>query len=573
MFIYKLKNKQGWATGMFRSGKFLALVLIVLLLSACSGGGGSSSDNTADPGTEGDLAVEATITEEPGPTVDLPPGSLGSASFNLDIARSQSVDYLADGQGVTLQATDAGGLTWTLEIPGDALMEPKTIKMTPLTAIAANTPGSLAGGILLEPDGLQFLSAAILKVTGPGAENYKLILTGNQDGSGLEFAAVIAAAEGAAAEIFHFSSYFEPSGDPVIQGYQAAALADFENAKIAALDLLKKPITVPPAPSVKYNCMGTGAYMDPEPMLKEYVEQVNTPERVVIARLLGAGRTLALLGSSSDEPIDLARKVQSRILKKVKVLITTYQPQPEKFAAVAKVALRAWRESALFGGESSPELLLPWAQKVRDHYINELRTNHDYSVIPALLPLARWAVILGDPKGYIEEIKKAMTFKVTFDNTTTAEGTGGYMIFGLHGDIDVKKLLTDKWEGTGQGEYVSFQAVDDVQMVMPNSFPVTVSMEKLDACVNKSVDVFVNTFGADTETFFNSNGASPGFVVKPLGLGLFIDSFVPAMNSFKFNLPLQNLQQEAAKEMMHRIMASDGTVGMDYELKLVHTPE
>jgi hypothetical protein len=407
-------------------------------------------------------------------------------------------------------------------------------------------------------------------VTGPGAENFRLILTGNQDGSGLEFAAVTAAQSGAAAQILHFSPWYLPDSGTA---YRDFADADYEAAKKAALELLKKPISVPPAPSVKPNCMGTAAYKDPEAMLEEYVKQVESPEGAVIARLIAAGRTRVLLGSSDDDSIALAARVQWRVVRKVNLLIRTYEPQPEKFPAVIRAFLRAGRLSALLGGDPpSLEVLLPWAKNVRDHYLDEFRTKHDYSLMPALIPLDRVAALLGEQEGHIEEIMKAMTFKVSFDTTATAQGDGaGDMVFVLHGDILARTAVNKNWDGTGTGNYTSFQAPEGVQMLLPNGFPVKVSLANFDACVNKSVDVFVDRFGADTETFVADGHAVPvEGIVKRLGFGLFNSAYVPQLASFTFNLPLRNEQAEAADQLLLR---QEGGVRMDFELKVVHTPE
>ncbi len=68
-------------------------------------------------------------------------------------------------EGGTVEATATDGTVYTLTIPPDALPEPVTIKMTPVSAIAdLPLDGGLAGGVELQPAGLRFTQSATLTV-------------------------------------------------------------------------------------------------------------------------------------------------------------------------------------------------------------------------------------------------------------------------------------------------------------------------------------------------------------------------------------------------------------------------
>jgi hypothetical protein len=109
-------------------------------------------------------------------------------------------------------------------------------------------------------------------------------------------------------------------------------------------------------------------------------------------------------------------------------------------------------------------------------------------------------------------------------------------------------------------------------MVLPNLFPVTARIENLDACVNNTVDVFISAIAADTETYISPKGTLPPVqgMVKGVGGGAMVEKFDFPTSTYKFHMPLTNLDTEAAREIFTKSL---GPVSFQYDLKLWHSPE
>jgi hypothetical protein len=529
----------------------------------------------------------ATITDQPGPIITMEPAALGDVTFSVDDARTGSMSYAADGQPASLAVTDASGLVWRLDLPGDALLQPAAIRLTALRDLDSVTlPGAISGGVLLEPDGLHFLNPATLTVTPPEGNTVGLILMGRHDGTGVEIAPTTVEQGSVSARIFHFStSTSTSSDDPAMDKLRQGALADFQSARTAAQEILKQGLTVPPPPDAKLHCLGTSAYQDPEAAIAEYEEKVNYPEEDVRNRLIGVAKALALLGeqATSDEALKLAQDVQARVVKKTGTLVKTYTPQPDKFIAVSRVALNAERSNQLLGGAddgSTMTTLATWAGTFMDHYIDELKERHDYRVMPALYEAARIAALLGAANAgdaAIERILAAQTFTAYFDTNLVLQGDRN-LIFHVNGNVTIDKTAeeTEAWEGTDNGKYVGFSSSnpDITGMVMPNAFPVTVKILKIDACEENKAVLTVSAIGADSEVLISTNGPAPVpyGLVKTNAYGLLYENLDPdsAYTIFKFSMPLTNLDQEAAREIFTNAY---GGASIQYDLKLHHDPK
>jgi hypothetical protein len=527
---------------------------------------------------------DATITDQPGPGVIMAAGALGSVTFTVDAASTGTVAYAADGQPVSLTLTDASGLVWRLDVPGDALVQPVAIRMTALKELtSAALPGAVTGGVLLEPNGLRFLTPATLTVTAPAESKVGFVLIGQHDGTGIELAPTTAEQGSLSAQLFHFSVGASTSSDEAtMDRLKQGALSDYESAKAAAQELLKQAVTVPPPPDVKLHCMGTAAYQDPEAALAEYEKKVSSPEEEVRNRLLGAAKALALLGQQapSDEALKLAQDVQARVVKKTSTLVKTYATQPDKFMAVARVALNAERNNQLLGGSDDSgtmTTLATWAGVVLDFYIDELKVRHDYRVIPSLYYIARIGALLGasNADGAIDRILAAMTFTAYFDTTLAMSGENTLQ-WHVNGNVTIDKTAeqVEAWEGTADGKYLDFSSTNpDIKgMVMPNLFPVTVKIIKLDACEENTVELSVSAIGADSEVYISPKGnvpASPGFI-KSMAFGMMFEKYDQETSLYKFNMPLTNLDQEAARETFTNAY---GGASFQYDLKLHHDPK
>ncbi|MEW6429772.1 MAG: chitobiase/beta-hexosaminidase C-terminal domain-containing protein, partial [Thermodesulfobacteriota bacterium] len=240
---------------------------------------------------------EALITDLPPRRVAMAASALGKVTFNRDGGHSASSTYPADGKAFHLQITDGAGRLWSLDIPGDALLVPTSIRISALKDIASATmPGVIGAGVFLEPDGLKFLAPATLTVTPPAGGSPGMLLLGSGLGDNLEFGPSVLGQGSVSTIIWHFSTAYVSDDEMNAMEQQAMdalkerALADYASAKAAAAELLRqKPITAPAPPDLSFNCYGTAAYKEPAAQLARYEKEVFSPENEVMARLLGVG--------------------------------------------------------------------------------------------------------------------------------------------------------------------------------------------------------------------------------------------------------------------------------------------
>ncbi len=166
--------------------RFLSIVLILLVTTQCvaapatlNAPTGSTSNDSGGPASTlaASQSGEPTVEESGEPvTVDLSNlPNLGSTTFAVDSSVKAEGEYKADGSELKLELTDGAGLTWTLVIPDQALDYPQKLSMTSLKDLSSeDIVGKLVGGVMLEPDGLQFIIPArlISQRTRPGRDNH-----------------------------------------------------------------------------------------------------------------------------------------------------------------------------------------------------------------------------------------------------------------------------------------------------------------------------------------------------------------------------------------------------------------
>lgn len=184
------------------TGKALSVILpltLAVALTACGGAG-----ETATP----DATTNSPPMAEPAYSLAVDARPL-AASTRIDAARATTADV--GPEGATLETTGADGTRYRLQISADALTEPATITMTPLTAITGLPFGEAQRGVQLEPDGLQFRTPVRLDIVAPAGGAWPLA---QQIAIGMQGAAqhvTLASVDRSAATpgllLMHFSSY------------------------------------------------------------------------------------------------------------------------------------------------------------------------------------------------------------------------------------------------------------------------------------------------------------------------------------------------------------------------------
>lgn len=142
------------------------LLSCVLMGLAGCGGGGDGDGSAAGEGSGGSAGGAGGGGASGGSGTLVVDASPLRAAVQLDTARAATQTLPIDGG--TLAATGADGTVYTLTVPGDALLEPTTITMTPLASVAVAGLATSAGyGVQLEPAGATFSNYLTLTVTPP----------------------------------------------------------------------------------------------------------------------------------------------------------------------------------------------------------------------------------------------------------------------------------------------------------------------------------------------------------------------------------------------------------------------
>ncbi len=540
----------------------------------------TSSPGETPSGSAGGGAGEAQIV--PGlaapPVLDLTP--LGSAQFRVDTARTTSVDFPADGSEATLTLTDGAGLTWTLVMPGDALGAPRTVSMTGLADLAsADIPGRLAGGIMLEPDGLTFVVPARLTVTGgsPGATS--ILLTGGQDGSAMQFA-LPADDAGGSAWISHFSSVIDVDVDAALPPVTAKLDRDWQAATAAAQALLKDTgVSVPEPPSLPLDCVSADAAKSNAKSLDDFVAAVGDPEMDLIRNLLAVERQRQLLGQSGDPSFTLVKQLLGRLETKVLLLLETYTGRPEKLQAVTAAALGIGRSMELLGSPATAILgqLAAWWGASIDPLLDDVIEKHDYAKAATVVWVARSASLLGaavDDDEILRKLEAALTFGLEAQLTVHWPG-GDWLLastFVMANQVFASgsgRFLT----GEGTGEYASLTS-DELEFTEASGFPVRATLQNFDACAG-TAELTVDRFSADAETYQSTDpesnaGPVTGSIVKPAFESAFEEYLKDGV--YAFPVEVHNLDPRMVDQTIEAAPLSQGLFTLEFDIVLTHTP-
>lgn len=521
---------------------------------------------------------------------------LGNLRFVPDTARAASLYFPADGSTGSLSVTNANGYVWTLSLPADALLTPQTITMTPFASVDTSQSAlPITTGVLLEPDGTQFSDAVTLTLTTPSqlGAHASLMLAG-QDGSDLYFVTTTNQANSYSTALFHFTSAaVSDATDAQWESLAQSLLGRAKNAydqAVSDIKALERPVVQPPEPpDYEPKCDPN----DPEPAQAEqaandYEKALFAKERDAIGRLLSAARALTLLGDGTyaDGALRLARElVETSGYRTVDALFASYSGDPKKFYAVTKVALSLERDDVLLGGGGRPDWdsqIRSWILRVRDYYFDKLRNQHDYSMLGVLFGIQRDAVLLGADSGaddqFFNDLRKALTFKLTLDISYTVSGTCPQSeSVEAKGDLTLAttNVYLGYLQGSGPIDYLSGSRCYDAVLAPGQSFSDDVFL-MLNACTKNPTALFsLVAYGAyenGGEVWQGGGQVSSDMVLAEGCSTVFGDNGYTG--AYPFEVPLNNGQAEAVSAT---IDASDPPPLLPAEAKLTfileHTPQ
>ncbi len=521
-------------------------------------------------------------------------GDLGSVAVTLDSARQVTGTYDINSEAaVILTVADANGYGWMLSIPAGALLTTTEIKMTPFATIDfSQSQVRIISGIQLEPDGLQFVDSARLSVTAPSSDpGVGLIFSFQQDGSHVSFAPTTNTTGGktAIAQIWHFSSEgydnAKDAGQDGMDQYRKMAEEDYRLARDAAKQFIRNGPPAPPfPPSISMFCRGTE--VNPEQNeAYEYMREFLDPYDEYVYVLLAAIRDMQLTNSKIDTTPgeEAATQILQMAEKTIKDLGVQYQKDkpPDRLIAAIYTGLQIERQIQLLSGETPlilfPDKIIYWASTVRDYYLNELKTKHDYRAFPTLLTLEKWVQLFGGPDR-LADIMSAMTFEVTiddsFDGTWLSSGKT-YATGHVEQNADVKNVnnqhLLELW---GELDNFRLKVTNGTYTNPTGTYPVTgqtyngqLWLKNWDACVTKSFDVVLSGFsGVEDVKNRNTAGAASRAGLK---------QYWWDAGFFMFTVPMRNLNPTLGdQDFSGSGSAADGAFTGSGKIHIVikHTP-
>ena len=572
-----------------KANTFLNIPMVAFLILAVMPG--SVRANTPAANTPPHTIYLPLIKSGPKPIL----GSLGSIQYTLDTARKASATYDSSSGPVHLKVTDAKGFVWELWVYG-GLAESEVISMTPFASLdTSQSQAKPRSGVQLEPDGLQFSESVTLIVTPPmGNPGAGLIFSLNQDGSGVRFAETWNSGNKATAWIWHFSAaaYDDgaDAGKDLMAQYAKWAAEDYKLALDAANLFIKAgPITPPTPPAISQYCRGTE--VNPEQGEDyEFMRYFLDPYSDIVTVLLGSMKTLALVNGDADTSAGMATALQiiqmadTAILK----LGTTYQAEtpPDHLYAIIQAGLQTERMLGLVGGSSSANpKLVAWSVAIRDYYLDQLKTRHEYRAFPILLSLEKQTELLGG-SDRLPEIMSAMTFEVDVDTSFDATWYNGSTYYDA-GHVEqnavvknMQSVITPSdllWGGLNNAILIYKKGsltVHSVQsgtytLVPGQTYTVTLWLKNWDACVTKTFDVQIGpTFGS-AETYTGTNRADP--VAGAAGDSSFKDFY---LGGFLFSVPMQNLNPSLGDHTFSGSSSTDAlSSAAQIHLVIKHTPQ
>ena len=454
--------------------------------------------------------------------------NIGTISYTTDASRQKSVQL--DTNAVDVSTTDASGIKWDLHIPKQDLQSNTTISITPIKNVKSDTAFDITNGVVFQPDGFIFTNPATLTVTVPQSSNKFVFFTFSQDGKNVELTSFSGSGGSYSIPITHFSG-------------TAAAQVKFFN-KLCAIghaqynlgleeenNILQQPLNAPVPPDIDYGC---GLDASKEKLIDDYIKLLETPEDTVIKRMLGGLSTMDLAGCDTIyDGMAQAGKLAERVFKKAQAAYNQYSNDNKKYPAMVKALLTTSAALQLFGG-SSPDLfanLGAWAKRYYDAQLTKLRQDHDYSVVKPLLNLSTEAQLFGTQVLFLRDIEQAMTFKLELNEDLDLvynDGSQGDHIV-IQGNINLQPQFVNGrflLSGTGNINFVSGYTIDDCEdpnglpqntyhdeIMLPQSFPLTVYIDSLDLCKSDSLVIKFDTLGSTDEQWefgIDPSGAKTG---------------------------------------------------------------
>lgn len=236
-----------------------AFLTLTLFLNSCTSLNKNTPSETETASTDETIDNNDSLPIE---KLDL----LGDVTFIPDSEKAKETVFRYEE--TVLQVEDSSGLTWKLTIPAYGLLKEETVKMTPLKDVK-DAQGRELSGVLLEPDGLEFIFPTTLTISGDGVEQ-GWIYCADHSGKNPEFVMIQQSDRKIEGEISHFSSAIIDKDPNLLDPEKKTMLDKLVKKYIPKVKkLLKDDSEIPEAPIIELECFDGDVYEECEKYKKK----------------------------------------------------------------------------------------------------------------------------------------------------------------------------------------------------------------------------------------------------------------------------------------------------------------
>jgi hypothetical protein len=556
---------------------FSACIGAILFLSSCA------ALNKVKPGETGSVSADGISGHKeklPIEKLNLP----GNLTFTPDNGAARKTVFKK--KETTLQVEDSSGLTWKLTIPSNALVNEETITMTPLKDVKGTNGGDLSG-VLLKPDGLEFIVPATLTVTGNGIEG-GWIYCADHSGMDPELALTQQVDGGIECKISHFSSVVADKSSPLSDPDKKAQIDRGAKKAIAKVkDLLKDDAELPEPPAVKLECLTDNSFKE----ANKYRERIFEEETAYLATLSMA---YAVYNNANDPMAEeikpLLEQLSKRAESKIVEFFEKYSPDPKRFflaAALLEDAALTFAGNYIYNlsGDKKPsdsqfnriyELTLDWGKHTMDYIIEQIRTKHNYKLAATACFVNELLKTTGVDMH--DKIKDAYTFKVTFEGSIIDDREGGTetwrskgeALIHLGDDIYGGENLNLLLSGEGTGQHTDYSTTANVSINASHTEDFTFGVKVYPVpCGKEQARVEIDKLGPEELIYLDKEGNE--FVFHSAYKYMWIYFDLIAKNQSAFTVVMDFESGEA--EFEGTLETTYETSEVSYDIKLEHCPQ
>lgn len=334
------------------------------------------------------------------------------------------------------KVNDISNGSWQLTVPQQQYSSSEVeIKVSPLSYVEMDTTlGTAIGGLMFEPSGL--LLSKPIKVNITFQEDFKrplMFLLFDANGELSHVPAQQVNGREYTIEIPHFSGMVavEPSNSPNLctlwRIQLQLAIQEGEKLLTNQPPLGAEPLSINPK-CKKFN--------------KEFIALIDSnvvdmlePEYSAISKIVNADRLVSSChtGDAVNHQFpDVLSKLLLQNVKKALAALGQYQHEPEKFSAVAKMAIAADREYSRISGTgfsaSLIDALVRYLKNNLDYYRKKIKEEHDFGYIALFYNTYKEIAILKSEDNFdemVNELKNLYRFKLELEVKAFREEVGG----------------------------------------------------------------------------------------------------------------------------------------------------